>query len=236
MRSILGIDTASPDGSVALAVDGHAVAFERLLPREHSSGLSHAVERILLARGLRLGDLSGIAVSQGPGSFTGLRIGLAWAKGFALGRNLPLALVSAHEAAARADREAWPWIAAVLPSERGFVEVSLWDGSGSKAWGPEKIETTDAVERLVEEARARTPRDGRSSPGAFLELRPSTEDLASALAEDASDLGVAVRAPVPLAPAVAELGDRRLEAGAREDLVQASPAYGREPNARRPSP
>ncbi|HEU5311605.1 MAG TPA: tRNA (adenosine(37)-N6)-threonylcarbamoyltransferase complex dimerization subunit type 1 TsaB, partial [Candidatus Eisenbacteria bacterium] len=113
MRYTLGIDTAAPDGSVALAADGRAVAVEPLLPREHSSGLSLAVERLLASRSIGLRDLTGIAVSQGPGSFTGLRIGLAWAKGLALGRGLPLALVSSHAAAAHEDRVESGWIATV---------------------------------------------------------------------------------------------------------------------------
>jgi hypothetical protein len=50
------------------------------------------------------------------------------------------------------------------------------------------------------------------------------------------DLGVAIRAPEPLAGSVAEIGDRLLAEGYRADLVTAAPAYGREPNARKPEP
>ena len=229
MRYTLGIDTAAPDGSVALAADGRAVAIEPLLPREHSSGLSLAVERLLASRSLTLRDLTSVAVSEGPGSFTGLRIGLAWAKGLALGRALPLALVSAHAAAAHAGRSGSAWIATVLPSERGFVEIALWNGGDeSPAWGPEKVETGDAVTEVIEAARS------RARDGVPVELRPATSALLESLAEDVEELELPVRAPGPLGAAVAEIGDRLLLAGSGADLVLAAPAYGREPNARKP--
>jgi tRNA threonylcarbamoyladenosine biosynthesis protein TsaB len=237
MRYTLGIDTAAPDGSVALARDGRALAFERLLPREHSSGLSLAVERLLAARGIALADLTGIAVSEGPGSFTGLRIGLAWAKGVSLAREIPLALVPSHEAAAHAERAPSRWIATVLPSERGFVEVALWEGLAAEpAWGPAKVETEDAVTAVMDEVRHHLGNAGEERAAAALELRPATAAIGAALAEDAFDLGVAIRGPEPLAGPIAEIGDRLLAEGRRADLVTAAPAYGREPNARKPEP
>jgi tRNA threonylcarbamoyladenosine biosynthesis protein TsaB len=234
MRYTLGIDTAAPDGSVALAVDGRAVAVEALLPREHSSGLSIAAQRLLASRSLDLRDLTGVAVSEGPGSFTGLRIGLAWAKGLAIGRGLPLALVSSHGAGAFADRDEAGWIATLLPSERGHVEVALWERRGeSPAWGPEKVEIEDAVTEVIEAARS-LHRAGRDEDRSRIELRPGTEAILTAIAEEAADSGLPVRAPRPLASAVAEIGDCLLAAGSHADLVLAAPAYGREPNARKP--
>ena len=235
MRYTLGIDTAAPDGSVALAADGRVVHVEPLLPREHSSGLSHAVERLLASRSIGLADLTGIAVSEGPGSFTGLRIGLAWAKGLALGRGIPLVLVSSHAAAAHAERAGGGWVGTVHPSERGFVEVALWEhGADTPAWGPEKVEVEDAVSDLVEAARSRFGNPDPARNGALLELRPGNAALLAALAEDAADFELPVRAPAPLGAAVAEIGDRLLTSGSRADLVLAAPAYGREPNARKP--
>ena len=237
MRYTLGIDTAAPDGSVALAADGRAVAVEPLLPREHSSGLSLAVERLLASRSIGLRDLTGIAVSEGPGSFTGLRIGLAWAKGLALGRGLPLVLVSSHAAAAHEDRVESGWIATVSPSERGFVEVALWNGSQeSPAWGPGKVEIEDAVSEVIEAARSRSRAPDSGGNGVRIELRPATAALLAAISEDAADFDLPVRAPGPLGAAVAEIGDRLLAAGSLADLVLATPAYGREPNARKPGP
>ena len=88
---ILGIDTAIPSASVAIVADGILIAEKRHSPGERQSGsifgANHAeillpmIDAILECAATRLEQLSGIAVSVGPGSFTGLRIGVASAKG-----------------------------------------------------------------------------------------------------------------------------------------------------------
>src|SRR5206468_6954320 len=150
MRYILGIDTANRFGSVALALDGSASSWGTLDPGEHSSGLSRASEDLLRERNLTLRDLTGIAVSQGPGSFTGLRIGLAWAKGVCFGLPAKLTLVSSHEANAYRHRRAQGLIATVLPGERGQVQASLWSAGAACLWGPERVSEEDLAEVLRE--------------------------------------------------------------------------------------
>ena len=155
-RLVLGIDTAQRFGSIALAGNGNAAAWESLAPGEHSSGLSRAAERILSGRGLELQDLAGIAVSGGPGSFTGLRIGLAWAKGVCLGLSLELTLVSEHEVNAYRHRQSPGLIATVLPGERGEAQAALWSGGTgvSCLWGPERVHEKELVATLREAAGA----------------------------------------------------------------------------------
>lgn len=91
MALILNIETATPTCSVVLALNGNKIAI-----REDFSGQSHArllttfVDECLNEAGYELNDLQAIAVSKGPGSFTGLRIGVASAKGFCYGLNIPL--------------------------------------------------------------------------------------------------------------------------------------------------
>lgn len=231
MRTILGIDTASGDGSVALARDGVSLASEPLYPGEHSSGLSRASERLLLANRLTLGDIAAVAVSRGPGSFTGLRIGLAWSKGVCFGRSMPLVLVSAHEAAAHAHRAGGSVIATMIPGGRGWVDAALWRG-GERAvllWGPEPIEEVDAVEQITEAAR-------RMGLGPPKSLAPSTAKLAALVDDQIDDGAIELIPPAGLGSAVAEIGEFRIVAGEHVDLVTASPAYGRAPNARRPVP
>ncbi len=89
-RLILAIETASPAGGVAIV--GKTVYAEVFLATSltHSRRLLTAVDYLLHHLELDLEDLSGVAVSIGPGSFTGLRIGLATAKGLALATGLPL--------------------------------------------------------------------------------------------------------------------------------------------------
>lgn len=234
MRYILGIDTAGADGSVALAGDGETLRVETLPPGGHSGVLSSAVDRLMKGRGIAVGDLAGIGVSQGPGSFTGLRIGLAWAKGLALGRSLPLLLVSAHEAAANAHRSGSVKIATVLPGERGRVEAALWERGAVPrlVWGPEPLDQDDAVEELL----ARAGVEGGSASDDILDIAPSSVPLLTVLEGQADDsAGVRWIRPAPLGPAVAEIADRMLAEGRVADWAAASPAYGRAPNARKPA-
>lgn len=81
-RTILVLDTASPVVSLAVARDGEVVASATLELRRSSERLLATLEEALEAAGLALADLGGIVVLGGPGSFTGLRIGLATVLGF----------------------------------------------------------------------------------------------------------------------------------------------------------
>src|SRR5574337_659396 len=88
---ILAIDTATRFISLALAHE-HAIVAETSWQSEnnHTVELAPAVERVLSGAGARLKDLTALAVAIGPGSFTGVRIGLGLAKGMALAGALPL--------------------------------------------------------------------------------------------------------------------------------------------------
>ncbi|HEY7727721.1 MAG TPA: tRNA (adenosine(37)-N6)-threonylcarbamoyltransferase complex dimerization subunit type 1 TsaB [Candidatus Eisenbacteria bacterium] len=227
-RFVLGLDTASRHGSVALAKDGTAVAVAALPPGGHSSRLSTVAESLLAARHISLRDLAGISVAEGPGSFTGLRIGLAWAKGVATALATPLLLVSSHEALARAVRDETAAIATVLPGERGFVQVAFWEG-GDEArllFGPVSVPEADLPATLLERAEGR--------PGE----RPGVAAPDASPSQEASLLGarLTLLPARPAAGAVAELGDRSIREGRFSDPVTAAPAYGRAPNARRPTP
>ena len=92
---VLALDTASATGSVAL-LDGERLIAETLLNLRatHSERLLGQIRQVLAAAGLALTDLDLIAAVSGPGSFTGLRVGLATAKGLAHAAGLPLIGVS----------------------------------------------------------------------------------------------------------------------------------------------
>lgn len=226
MRCILAIDTAGPEGSVALVADGRLLGVAPLPEAGHSEALSGAAARLLQGAGLTLRDLAAIAVAEGPGSFTGLRIGLAWAKGAAWGAGIPLVLVPSHESLATAHDAPGSVVASLIPGERGRVEAALWSGRLPKLlWGPESIDEDEVVERLLEQ-----------TDGASLLLAPLTPKIAAAI-EDQSEEAAALLAPrAPLAAAVAEIASRHLDAGRRADWIAAAPAYGRAPNARKPTP
>ncbi len=99
--SILGIDTSSSELGVALARNGSAVCgVSRYLRNSHSEHIASAVHYVFECAGIGAEDVGGIAVSAGPGSFTGLRVGIAFVKGFCLKRNIPAFPVSSLECAA----------------------------------------------------------------------------------------------------------------------------------------
>ena len=101
---ILAIETSWRIGSVALGVDG-AVAARCFLttPRAHSATLIAAIRKVLDEKALHPADLVGIAIGSGPGSFTGVRIGAAAAKGLAATLQIPLYATSTLRAAACAE-------------------------------------------------------------------------------------------------------------------------------------
>lgn len=102
MALILNIDTAGQQGLVALAKDGHTVA--SLMddqPMQHASFLQPAVQRLMAQAGYTLQQLDAVAVSNGPGSYTGLRVGLASAKGLCHALNKPLITLSSLQVMAQ---------------------------------------------------------------------------------------------------------------------------------------
>ena len=91
MDYILNIETATEDCSVALSADG--VLVQELMAEEklsHATSLQPLIDKLFESQSIKLTDLSALAVSMGPGSYTGLRIGLSTAKGIAYALNIPL--------------------------------------------------------------------------------------------------------------------------------------------------
>ena len=91
---ILGIETSGKMCSIGLTDDDKLIAELKInIPNVHSEKLFQGIEVLLKIASLRMDNLSGIAVSSGPGSFTGLRIGLSAGKGIAYGLDVPLFLI-----------------------------------------------------------------------------------------------------------------------------------------------
>jgi tRNA threonylcarbamoyladenosine biosynthesis protein TsaB len=123
----LGIETATSIASVGIVIEDQVVA-ERALPirGSHARTLLPLVDDVLVAAGLGLGDVDLIAVSIGPGSFTGLRIGLSVAKGLALATGLPVAGVPTLEAYARAAGPRPGVVCPVLDARKGEVYAAAF--------------------------------------------------------------------------------------------------------------
>jgi len=120
---LLALDTSGPFGSVAVGRDGELLAHVELAERrQHASRLVPSVHEALTRAGVDRGALDGIVVGEGPGSFTGVRVAAATAKGLAHALRVPLWAVSSLTAAA-------------LASEEGPVRYVLFDARGDRVYG-----------------------------------------------------------------------------------------------------
>lgn len=134
--AVLGFDTATDDTAVC-AARGDEVLYESLLGLSEKGGPLHATalleeaERAVAAAG-GWEAVGSIAVGLGPGSFTGLRVGIATARGLGLGRGLPVSGVCTLDALGRALGKGL----AVLDARRGEVFAALYAASGERLWGP----------------------------------------------------------------------------------------------------
>ncbi len=126
----LAIDTATATGSVALVAGDSRLIVERAadVHGTHASGLMVTVEAVLAEAGLTLSQLTGIAVSIGPGSFTGLRVGLSTAMGLGRAANLPLVPVDTLQAMAWAMPQPQGHLLAVaLHARRGELYGAVYE-------------------------------------------------------------------------------------------------------------
>lgn len=103
MALILNIETATKNCSVALSKDGKTLAIKELSEQNfsHAEKLHVFIEELLLETNVALKDLKAISVSQGPGSYTGLRIGVSSAKGLCYALSIPLIAIDTLEILAR---------------------------------------------------------------------------------------------------------------------------------------
>jgi tRNA threonylcarbamoyladenosine biosynthesis protein TsaB len=131
--TILGLDTATP-ATVAGVLRDDGVVFEARHDPEpgerpgHATRLLGLVDEVLAAGGLTLGGVDRIAVGLGPGSFTGLRIGIATARGLAQATGAELVGVSSLRALAAGAPDGDRPVAAVLDARRGEVFAGAWMG------------------------------------------------------------------------------------------------------------
>ena len=139
MNQILCLETSTDVCSVALFSDGRLVAFRETQEKNaHSARLTVMIEEVMQEAGLSYTSLSAVAVSMGPGSYTGLRIGAGVAKGLCYALNIPLIAVSslesiALEIAGRIQAMQWeksPLIVPMIDARRMEVYRAIFDARG----------------------------------------------------------------------------------------------------------
>lgn len=209
---MLGVDTCGPEGSVALGRlagrDLEILGQIELEGRSYSTTLLAAVGDLLREAGVGLRDVGGIVAVNGPGSFTGVRVGLSAVKGLAEGAGIPVVAVSRLDVLARKAGAGW----AALDAHRGEVFLRLERG-GSKP-----------VEMLAgaEELRQVMPRPLRVAV---------CDEKAAELLLSAWPGTLLARCAAPLAADALRLGEALLVAGAQVDLALLDGHYLRRSDA-----
>lgn len=241
---VIAIETATMAGSIAVVNEKRVVSELTLnIKATHSERLMAAIDRLLDDTGLTLHDMRGIAVSIGPGSFTGLRIGLGTAKGLSFASGKPLIGVPTLDALALNIPFSRYTVCPILDARKGEVYTALYNSNGHDR------PTADSVP-------AGSGSFSRTAPP--MELTKITDDMALspvALIETIKDktvfLGDGVNtyrsllkerlgdlyheAPLPLqaprASNVAMLALKRLEKGDFDDPFTLIPRYVRKSEA-----
>lgn len=217
---VLGLDTSTMTGGAAL-VSEHGLIGEYVLNirTTHSERLLPAIARLLTDADLNLADLGGIAVVTGPGSFTGLRIGVATAKGFAYARGIPLVGVTLFQSFAWQHTHFPGLVCPLVDARRGEVYAQLFEGNEpiSEPWN-----------KSVQEVVALCALQGQK----VLFVGDGAQSYASAIREKMpTAVFPSVESINLYVSSVASLGRQRIVAGAEDDPLLLAPFYLRKSEA-----
>ncbi len=150
---ILGIETSSTRGSVALLHDEASVfALSHERENAHAQSILPLIDQALAETGWSRNSLDRIAVGIGPGSFTGLRVGIALAQGMSEGLGIPLVGIGSLAAMALAAPKSRPGLRCpVLDARRGEFFVAAYTPEGAETLPPQVAVDARALARLTRE-------------------------------------------------------------------------------------
>ena len=224
---ILAIDTSTETASLALTRgDGDiAAVLTWRAGRNHTMELHPAIDQLLCQAKAAPGDLTGIVVTLGPGSFTGIRIGLATAKGLALGLDIPIVGVETLAAAANAfawtGRAVWS-VVGVGRRQLGAAAYQQADDGGVTKVHEESIVTPAELCDLIIASGAESLLTGEFDDDISMMMRERVGD----------SLVIPPYAPrIRSAIDAAHLGHLRLMHGDADDVITLEPFYLRPPAA-----
>jgi tRNA threonylcarbamoyladenosine biosynthesis protein TsaB len=219
---VLAVDTATSSCSVAITDDDQLLSEITLVSGEtHSRHLASLIEVLMQTAGLALEQIEGFAVTRGPGSFTGLRIGISTVKGLAVAGDRPMAGVSTLEALAWQVGPTDHMICPMIDARRSEVYAAFyrWHPDGPASVSAERVAAPETVLAAIEQ------------PCTFI-------GSGAAAYRDRIVASIGPRAlfvPASLnsirAAAVAVLGARRLSAGDSDDIERFVPTYLRKSDA-----
>jgi tRNA threonylcarbamoyladenosine biosynthesis protein TsaB len=189
---ILAFDTATPATSVALALGDGRTLVRRHEPGEgerpgHATQLLPLAVELLEQAGLGWGDLDRLAVGVGPGTFTGLRIGVATARALAQARGLPLVGVSTLRALAAGVPDGDPSVLAVLDARRGEAFAAAWaPGAAGDPTSEPLLAPAALSPAALAEAVSALPRAPLAVGDGALRFRDELETAGAAVPADGS--------------------------------------------------
>ncbi len=226
MGPVLGLDTGTPVGSLGLVARGRVVAEASRTAGAHAALLPQIVEELMRSAALTMRDLDGIAVGIGPGSFTGLRVALSYAKGVAAALRCPIAGVPSLDAMALCALESGAAamgtsICPILDARRGEVYTALY-----------RV-VPDGLEKLSDDLVAKLewliPRLPDNAVVAGDQRAADAESLIGAQGRRAAVLRES--ALPPRGRLIAALGALMLARGEADNPVTLEPLYVRSPEA-----
>ena len=221
MSLILCIETGTDVCSVGLAENGQLVALRESCGRDHARNVAVYVDELLRERDIDADEIDAIAVGKGPGSYTGLRIGVSFAKGLCYGLGKPLIAIGSLDAlveVAREDAEAGivdvddferATLCPMVDARRMEVYTQLFNGRG-EAQGEVEAKIIDEQSFAEEIAEAEE----------FVIFGNGAAKCAGTLSERVKLIDIA-----PSARGLARLAQEALDAGRTEDIAYFEPFY-----------
>ena len=156
MKLLLSIDTAVEGASVCLSADGKNIALlTNTEPRESAAWVHPAIQQMLKTENILPTDLAAVAVSAGPGSYTGLRVGLSTAKGLCYALGKPLITINTLQMMAAAALEqniTTDFICPMIDARRMEVFTAVYNRELHEQWASQAVVLqTDTLQELLQQ-------------------------------------------------------------------------------------
>lgn len=226
MALILNIETTTPVCSVCIGNNGSVVALvESDIPNSHAVMLTSYIQQVLKEAGISMAELDAVAVSEGPGSYTGLRIGYAIAKGLCYTLNKPMVAVSTLQALAAGiklnDTVTTGNIVPMIDARRTHVYSAVYDESLQVVIPPGIFDINEVHFRALFNPSVRTFTGGNA-------LRKNGLTLEHKNINFVSDVGCS-------AVNMAQLSHQKWVSSEFEDVAYCQPMYVNEPELKKKS-
>ncbi len=149
----LGIDTSGPIAFVAIGIEGDFIELSRVNDgspdSKGSENIYQLTREVLAKRGAKWSDIKGIFLGEGPGSFTGLRIGFSYAQGLASALKIPCTQVSSFAGWSREFREPGLGQGVIADAQRGDYFCQLFSAQGESVDGPQIVAKGDLLAHSI---------------------------------------------------------------------------------------